>query len=265
MTDLEREYSPSSRAGGSADPHVARYRAEGEAAAAGFGSRLTRTAGGSLAVPGAPGGPLLVAVHGGYWQLMAALDALYLALPVVDLGWSFASLEYTIAPAGTIPGMVAECTRELAAVSAAVTAANGGHGPVLLAGHSAGAHLAAMVALVEEPPVEVARVVLVSGVYDLRPLLQTTVNEPLGMDAGSAEARSPQLLHVRGRAETLVTWGDADTDAFKAQSRAYAAHLRSSGLASVIELECSGRHHFDVLDDVVDLSTTLGMLALGEL
>ena len=59
--------------------------------------------------------------------------------------------------------------------------------------------------------------------------------------------------------------GLSDTDAFKAQSRDYAAHLRAGGLTSVIELECTGRHHFDVLDDVVDLSTTLGMLALGEL
>ncbi|MBP8208924.1 MAG: hypothetical protein KAY11_05100, partial [Ilumatobacteraceae bacterium] len=133
---------------------------------------------------------------------------------------------------------------------------------VVLAGHSAGAHLAAMVSLVGPSPVPIARTVLVSGVFDLRPLVHTTVNLPLGLHAAAAAAISPQLLPVAASHEVVVAWGDNETDAFKAQSRAYAAHLAAAG-TQVSSVECAGRHHFDIVEDLVRAGTPLGRLALG--
>ena len=261
MDDLEREYSPSSRAGGSAEPHVARYRRESQQAAASLGGRVLPTAGGSLVVPAAAeGSPLLVFVHGGYWQLLSAAESLFLATGSVAEGWSFAAIEYTIAPEGTVGAMVDEVGVELAAVVGMVPQPS----MVGVVGHSAGAHLAAMAALVRPARVRVDRVVLVSGVYDLRPLLATSVNDPLGLDDATAAGLSPQLLPVTGGPDVVVAWGDDDTDAFRAQSRAYAEHLRAAG-AAVTELECVARHHFDVIDDVARRRTRLGELTLAPL
>jgi len=260
MSDVEREYSPSSRAGGSAQPHVDRYRRESTAAADAFGAAWQRTPGGSLLLPVDGARQLLVFVHGGYWQLMGVADSMFLAPRARHHGWSYAAVEYTIAPAGTVARMVDEVAAELEAVVALSPAAT----EIVLVGHSAGAHLAAMVAIVRAATVPIRRVVLVSGVYDLRPLLQTTVNEPLGLDAASAAELSPQLLGVAGRPEVVVAWGDDDTDAFRAQSRAYAEHLRDAGL-EVTSMECAARHHFDVIDDVVRIETALGAAALAPL
>jgi arylformamidase len=70
------------------------------------------------------------------------------------------------------------------------------------------------------------------------------------------------LLPAYGDFEVVVAWGDNETDAFKAQSRAYAEHLRANGLHAM-ELECVGRHHFDIVDDLTDPSSALGGVTLA--
>ncbi|MDO8392375.1 MAG: alpha/beta hydrolase [Actinomycetota bacterium] len=258
MDNLEREYSPSSRAGGSAEPFVADYQARSVEARVQLGV-VVRPLGSEgvsgLVVPAAEGAPLLVFVHGGYWQALSAGESLFLAPPLARLGWSYAALEYTLAPDAGIEQMVAECTAGLAALAAL------GARRVVLAGHSAGAHLAAMASLVQAAPLAIDRLVLVSGVYDLRPLVHTTVNEPLDLDERSAAGLSPLLLPIRSRpgtvADIVVAWGDNDTDAFRAQGLAYAERIGAR------PLECSGRHHFDIVDDLADPTTALGALTLA--
>lgn len=257
MTDLETQYSPSSRAGGSADPFVAGYQARSAAARRELGARVMPVGEGTLLVAAPTPAPVLVFVHGGYWQALSAADSMFLAIGALAHGWSFAAVEYTLAPAATLPAMVSECRAALAALARHVAPTS-----AVLAGHSAGAHLAAMVSLANSAPFPIERTVLVSGVFDLRPLVHTTVNTPLGLDEASAAAVSPLLLPVRSGARAVMAWGDNDTEAFAAQSRDYAAHLAAGG-ATVDTLECAGRHHFDIVDDLVDPATPLGRLTLG--
>lgn len=257
VSDLELEYTPSSRAGGSAAPFVADYQARSAAAAARFeGSVESFSAGGRLVRPG-PDSPLLVFIHGGYWQALSAADSMYLAPGAVAAGWSFAAVEYTVAPGGTLAQMVGECATALAHL-----AQRGPWNRVVLAGHSAGAHLAAMVAVSAVAPIRIDRLVLISGVFDLRPLVHTTVNEPLGLDLAAAAALSPALLPLDAIPDTVVAWAENDTDSFKAQSHVMAARLRLAG-ATVVELESLARHHFDIVDDLVDPTCSLGAAALS--
>ena len=257
VSDLEQEYSPSSRVGGSAQPFVDDYVARSASARAALGDHVHELPGGSLMVSAGAGAPLLVFVHGGYWQALSAEASLYLAPRALDQGWSYAAVEYPIAPAGTLPQMIHACTTALGEL-----AALGPHREVVVAGHSAGAHLAAMVALTSVPALSIDRMVLLSGVFDLRPVVHTTVNEPLGLDDHAAAALSPALLPVATPTRTLVTWGDNETDAFKAQSHVMAARLRLGG-CEVTELERAPRHHFDIVDDLVDPADPIGAFTLG--
>lgn len=257
MSDLEREYSPSSCVGGDSSPFMAEYEAESDATRALHGDRMTVLSDGTILVVEDPSAPLLVFIHGGYWQALSAAASLSLAPAALARGWSYAAVEYTIAPAGTLPQMVSECEAALSALSAALSPSS-----VVLVGHSAGAHLAAMVSLVSASALRIDRTVLLSGVFDLRPLLQTTVNDPLGLDEAAAVALSPQLLPVVAGHSVVVAWGDNETGAFKQQSRAYSAHLANTGM-EVSAFECTGRHHFDIMDDVVDPRTELGRHSIG--
>jgi arylformamidase len=264
VSDLEREYSPSSRVGGSADPFIDDYQHRSTTAHQGLGPRVMRLPGGSLLVPAAAErAPVLVFVHGGYWQALSAADSLYLAPALHRRGWSYLAVEYTLAPHATLHTMVEQCTAALSELAEALPE----RGPVVLAGHSAGGHLAAMAALVRPSPIALHRVVLVSGVYDLRPLVHTSVNDVLGLDDAGAAALSPALQPAGGTlgavvtVEVVVAWGDNETDAFKEQSRAYADRLRADGLL-VVHTECAGRHHFDIVDDLTNPVSTLGALTL---
>ena len=257
MDDLELQYSPSSRVGGSAAPFVADYQVRSAAAAARLGAAVSTLPGGSLMVAHDPSAPLLVFIHGGYWQALSAAESLYLAPGAVARGWSFAALEYTLAPACSLGEMVTECREALAVLATRLSPSR-----VVLVGHSAGGHLAAMVSIVTPAPLPVARTVLVSGVFDLRPLVHTSVNEPLGLDDASAACSSPALLPVASLHDVIVAWGDNETDAFKAQSRAYAAHLAAAG-ARVCVHECAQRHQSDIVDALVYPTTPLGRLTIG--
>lgn len=256
VSDLELEYSPSSRAGGSSAPYVADYQARSATARAALAHRVEELPGGSLLVRADTAGPLLVFIHGGYWQALSAADSLYLAPGALAAGWSYAAVEYTIAPSGTVAQMVRECAAALAEL-----AARGPWSTVVLAGHSAGAHLAAMSAVSAASPLPVDRLVLISGVFDLRPLVHTSVNDALGLTTESAASLSPMLLPVASTPDTVVTWAQDDTDAFARQSHDMAARLRDAG-GVVRELECRQRHHFDIVDDLVDLTHPLGAAAL---
>jgi len=88
MDDLEREYSPSSRVGGSADPFMADYAERSALVRAALGDRIARVEGGSLAISAGVGAPLLVFIHGGYWQALSAEASLFLAPKVLARGWS---------------------------------------------------------------------------------------------------------------------------------------------------------------------------------
>jgi len=246
--ELEREYSPSSMVGGSSLPFVRDYEERSAEVASRLGDRIVVLDGGHRLALHEPGAPLFVFVHGGYWQALSAEASMFLAAPVGELGWSYGAVEYTIAPSGTIEQMVVECRAALAAVRESA----GAPSRVVVAGHSAGAHLVAMLTLVGEAPVAVDEVVLVSGVFDLRPVQMMSVNDALGLTAERAETLSPALRPVTGSPAVRVMWGGRDTAAFARQSRVCASTLRAAGLA-VVEDERPDRHHFDILDDLPSL------------
>jgi arylformamidase len=257
----ERDYSPSSVAGGSSAPWEAQYRRRSAAARDVLADRTTVFSDGTLlAEPPAAGSstgrpPLFVFVHGGYWQALSAAESFFLAADLVPAGWAYAAIEYTLAPRASLDEMVAECSEALARLPTAGRS-------VVLVGHSAGAHLVAMAALTSRPPVPIDRVVLVSGVFDLRPLVGTSIAEPLSIDVVRAADHSPALAPVTPHPDVVVAWGEIETTAFDAQSRSFADHLRRHG-AGVREFRVAGRNHFDVLDALVDPSTDVGRAVLS--
>lgn len=257
MGDVEQQYSPSSLAGGSSAPWEAQYRRRSEAARDALRERLVELDGGTLSAEGStPDAPLMIFLHGGYWQALTAADSLFPASDLARLGWAFAAVEYPLAPAASIDTMIAECTRALRLLAARR------RDRTVLVGHSAGAHLAAMIALAQRPPMVIDTVVLVSGIYDLRPIVATTINQPLGLDDARATRLSPMFLPAQPHPHVVVAWGEVETEAFATQSRDYATHLAAAG-STVATLECVGRNHFDIVFDLAEPSTPLGALVLG--
>ena len=127
---------------------------------------------------------------------------------------------------------------------------------VLLFGHSAGSQLAAMLLSdwstlsdSERPPVVVT--VHISGVFDLEPLLQTSVNDKVGMDRACAQRNSPMretgaLSRITG-ARHLVLVGEHDSPAFRKQAQEYACALRDADCDAMCHV-LPTRDHFDMCE-----------------
>jgi arylformamidase len=126
-------------------------------------------------------------------------------------------------------------------------------GNMVAAGSSAGAYLAAASADAGQTPLR--GIVAVSGIYDVAPLIGTSINDALGLDDATAAALD-LLTATRRFCPAVVAWGEIETSEFKRQSRAFAARLAADAIPCTA-LEVPGRNHFDVILDLADAASPL--------
>lgn len=263
--DLERDYTPSSASKQPAAWYVEEYARRSAATLARLGERATREHYG----PGSddyvviarhtPTSPLLVFIHGGYWKALSADECAMWAADALDAGFSFASINYTLAPTATLERIVMQCRNAYDWLLG-----SSGLDPtrVIVSGSSAGGHLAAMVTTANPQPVRCDGAILLSGVFDLRPLISTTVNEPLGLTVPDAVRLSPAHLRVTTIPHVHAFVGEEETQAFKAQSSAYVEKLQATGLDATSHV-IDGRDHFDLIYDLITPGTELGDTTIG--
>jgi arylformamidase len=259
-----RAYSPSSvLPDGDLMPFIQRYIDKSASAYAAHPNVITLAYGKKpsntidLVMPVASGSlPLLVFIHGGYWQELSKRESFLPAPDTLARGMGFAAVDYTLAPQASIDDIVAECTSALETLID--RAADFGVDParIVISGSSAGAHLAAMVCLRLPLGKRPCGALLMSGIFELEPLIGTYVNDPLGMTLSDAHRNSPVLCDLGGFPPAVVVWGRQETDEFKRQSRDFANLLGAAGCA-VSTLEMAQRNHFDIVEDIAN-DTELG-------
>ncbi|MFI1223575.1 MULTISPECIES: alpha/beta hydrolase [unclassified Streptomyces] len=210
-----------------------------------------------------PDAPLLVFVHGGYWQELSKDESSFPARGTVPAGAAFAALDYGLAPAYRLPDIVAQVRRGLEWLVVHAAELGVDKRRIILSGSSAGAHLVLMALLDDwrpggaHPADAFAGAVLLSGVYDLEPLRLTYVNEPLGLTARTARPMSP-LHRLPDRLPPLVVArGGAETDEFRRQHDDLVSAVAARS-PEVRDLVVSHRNHFDITFDLDDPATALG-------
>ncbi len=257
----EREYTPSSATGGTWRPFLARYVNESARAwqtvrgtrGLRYGEAPRQTLDFFPAPPGTAQPGLLVYIHGGYWQELSTAESAFLAPAWHAAGFAHAVVGYTLAPAATVPAIVTECRAALAWLHAHAATLGFDPANVVVAGSSAGGYLAA--ACADRALVPVRGIVPVSGVFDVAPLIGTSINDALRLDAATA-ARLDLLTPGRRFVPAVVAWGEVETGEFKRQSREFAAQLERDGTPCET-LEVPGRNHFDVILELGDPATGL--------
>ncbi|XP_035254295.1 kynurenine formamidase-like [Anguilla anguilla] len=210
--------------------------------------------------------PLVVYIHGGYWQFFSKEESGFIAVPLVQKGVAVAAVDYDIAPKGNMDLMVSQVRRSIVSIVQQYSHISG----VYLCGHSAGAHLAAMVLCTDwsqhgiTPQIKGA--FLVSGIYDLLPILSTYVNEPLKMTEEVALRNSPsrlvpELKRSSSACHIVVAVGQHDSPEFWKQSDNFFKALKSSGLKVTFE-DVPNKDHFDIIEQLVDEDYHLTQLLL---
>lgn len=208
----------------------------------------------------AAGAPLLVFVHGGYWQELTEADSSFAAADAVKQGFAFAAMGYGLAPRfrlDEITAMVRKGVRWLYdnAAELGIDARR-----IAVVGHSAGAQLAAM--SLDVAPVLAA--VLLSGLYDLAPLLRTSVGPAIRLTADEAARNSPVTVLRKGMPPLLAAYGADETSGFAVQQRLLAAAANEAGVPLDTEV-VHGRNHFDLPLGLADPADPLGQRVLAVL
>ncbi|MEZ5801658.1 MAG: alpha/beta hydrolase, partial [Nitratireductor sp.] len=135
-----------------------------------------------------------VFIHGGYWMRFDNSYFSHLAKGSLDHGWAVAMPSYPLCPDVTVPSITSDIALAIETIAARIS------GPIVVSGHSAGGHLATRMickdtGLAAATLARIRRVMSISGVHDLRPLLNLELNNTLQLDLATASDESPALHH----------------------------------------------------------------------
>lgn len=214
--------------------------------------------------PAAQARGCLVFIHGGYWVGFSKIETSWVAKGFVGQGLSVALINYPLCPEVSIADIRASCARAFAhlwkhELGAAERAA------IVVSGHSAGGHLAAA-HLVEDwarhglPENPLAGVLSLSGVFDVAPLIKTSLNADLRLsDAAAARVNLITSL-PRGQARLALAVGEAESSEFHRQSADLA---KSWASLSPRLMDVKGANHFTIVDSLAAPGGELNRLAMA--
>jgi len=221
-----------------------------------------------LFVPGGAPRGTFVFIHGGYWRAFTKDDFSFVAGPLVDAGLAVAVLDYDLCPTVSIATIVDECRRALSWIAREGSRHGANPDNVVVGGHSAGGHLAAMMFVTDWAAHGLERTPFVggltlSGVHDLAPMLKFSFNADFKLDSAEAERMSPVNFASRSGVPLLMACGADETSEFLRQTQlvwdAWPANRRPVSAPMFIP----ARHHFNVVLDHTDPESALTRATLA--
>jgi arylformamidase len=195
-------------------------------------------------------GPLVVFIHGGYWRSLDKSAFSHMAAGANAHGFTVAVPTYSLCPEVTIPDIVDELRQCCLFLHKTFNR------PLVIAGHSAGGHLTACMAATDWSHFGTTETVVqagfsISGIFDLRPLMATPLNDDLKLTSQTAMMASPLFWPVP-RNLPFDSWvGAKESQEFLRQSRSIAAAWTGLGM-NVPHVEVPGANHFSVPADLAD-------------
>jgi arylformamidase len=211
-------------------------------------------------------GDLVVFIHGGYWQALDGSFFSHLAAGLNAHGVSVAIPSYDLCPQVSIDDIIAEmrmAARELARSGRRL----------VVSGHSAGGHLAACLLATDWRSVDAAlpqdlvrAAYAISGLFDLGPLVKTSVNDALGLDEAAARRASPLFWPAPSHGSLDAVVGGDESAEYHRQGRVIVETWGRAGIQTRVA-EIPGANHFTAIAPLADpnspMTQRLLELALG--
>jgi arylformamidase len=187
--------------------------------------------------------PLLVFIHGGWWRSLDKSDFAFIVPPYLRAGFNVALTNYTLAPGASIADIVQQQLRALAWLYRNAEQYDFDRERIVVAGHSAGGHLTAMMLAAVWPvfgkdlPEDLVKAgIMLSGLYDLEPVRQAEfVNVDAKLTEEDIDRLSPAWMPQAHPAPFITAVGALESDEFKRQTaligeRWKANHISDIGL-----------------------------------
>lgn len=179
--------------------------------------------------------PTLVYYHGGYWRGSSKEDNCNFAPTFVARGANVVVVEYDLCPKVTVGDIVRQARASIAWVYRNIERYNGNPQKLYVSGHSAGAHLAAMILAHDWereglPRDLIKGAVLTSGVYDLEMVMQIAANAEIRMTPELVRENSPFLHPPLPICPTLIGVGGAEPEGWQRMSEEFFQLCKERGL-----------------------------------
>ena len=254
--------------------HLARWRRDSQEARLDWPCLLDLPYGDSIAqtldwfAPAATAlAPCMVFIHGGWWRSLDKSDHSFVAPALVARGAHVVVVNYSLAPGASLREITLDVVRALAWVWRRAEPFGVDRSRIALAGHSAGAHLAAMMLACRfdwfdpELPAQIPSGALaISGVYDVESVRRTPfLQRDLPLTREDARALSPVWLPAAGDAPLALAVGADEPDASYRQARLMQRHWPQAERLIAVPRA----HHFSVLDSLAQRGGLLHARALG--
>ena len=201
--------------------------------------------------PGNDEGPVVVFIHGGYWQALDGSFFSHLAGGLNAHGVSVAIPSYDLCPAVTVDEIIQQmrvATRQLTRLGRSL----------VVSGHSAGGHLAACMLATDWqaydaslPGDPVIAAYAISGLFDLGPLVGTSINKALRLDDATARTASPLFWKPPARGSLDAVVGENESAEYFRQSRTIVEHWGAAGIATRFGV-VAGANHFTAIAPLAD-------------
>ena len=196
--------------------------------------------------------PMAMFIHGGYWQAMDRKIFSHMAHGLNAHGVSVAVPSYDLCPDVTVGDIVGQMRRCCAWLWGQYSK------PLTVFGHSAGGHLTAAMMATDWPGVDgelpaglVPAGYAVSGVFDLVPLVETSLNGALGLTEETAHAQSPLYWQPPAGARLVAAVGALESSEFLRQSQIICDAWDAHGVMTAYR-EIENTDHFTVISDLAD-------------
>jgi len=216
--------------------------------------------------------PVLVFIHGGWWRSLDKSDQSFLAPSLVSKGAMVVMPNYALCPGNeaqpvSIESITLQMVRALAWVYRNAALYGADPRRIVVAGHSAGGHLAAMLlscdwkAVADDLPAQlVSRALGISGVYDLEPIQQTPfLQADLRLTPESALRLSPAFFR-KPQGQLYAAVGALESEEFLRQN-SLIRQAWGEGTVPVCEA-IPDTNHLNVLHDLADPDGRLQQMAL---
>jgi arylformamidase len=203
-------------------------------------------------------GDMVVFIHGGYWQALDGSFFSHLAAGLNAHGVSVAIPSYELCPQVSIEDIIAQmrnAARELARFGRRL----------VVSGHSAGGHLAACLMATDWRSIDAAlpedlvkAAYTISGLFDLGPLLKTSVNNALGLDEAGARRASPLFWPAPSHGSLDAVVGEDEGAEYHRQSRMIVDAWGNAGVETRLA-ELPGANHFTAIAPLADPNSPMTM------
>lgn len=191
--------------------------------------------------------PVVIYIHGGYWRSGDKADCGYLSNALCAAGAVAVIINYGLVPATPVGEQVEHCAAAVRWTRENIKAHGGDPDQIIVIGHSAGAHLAAMLLAMPAgrpilPEGAIKGIYALSGIYDLEPVARSYLNDSVALSDDDVRRFSPVRLDHHVKVPCVVGVGLDEGDEYVRQAQEMARHWQHGGVAVALRLFANEDH-----------------------